>query len=143
MELYALIPTRSWSDSGCGTGDRPRVGRCQFEYCGISLVDSPAILSCSGRSPQYHYRLDVHFILSALGLVKVRKVAQRPQLVKGKTVLDDATLQVVLRYRYEVIASYTRVAERTCRKECGQNLRIYVELREEHRSDLEALQCVA
>jgi stearoyl-CoA desaturase (delta-9 desaturase) len=81
------------------------------------------------------YELDIGWmyilILSALGLAKVRKVAPRPHLVKGKTVLDDATLQAVLRNRYEVIASYTRVAERACRQECDQQLRIYDELREE------------
>jgi stearoyl-CoA desaturase (delta-9 desaturase) len=40
-------------------------------------------------------------------------------------------LQAVLRNRYEVIANYTRVAGRACRKEGDQKLHIYVELREE------------
>jgi hypothetical protein len=35
METYASMPGGAQSDSGCRTGDRPRVKRRQLEYCGI------------------------------------------------------------------------------------------------------------
>jgi stearoyl-CoA desaturase (delta-9 desaturase) len=89
----------------------------------------------SARLSNKWYELDIGwmyiFILSALGLAKVTKVAPRPHLVKGKTVLDDATLQAVLRNRYEVMASFTKVAKRICRQDGDQKLRICVELRAE------------
>jgi stearoyl-CoA desaturase (delta-9 desaturase) len=89
----------------------------------------------SARLSNKWYELDIGwmyiFILSALGLAKVTKVAPRPHLVKGKTVLDDATLQAVLRNRYEVMASFTKVAKRIYRQDGDQKLHIYVELREE------------
>ncbi|MFM0290907.1 fatty acid desaturase [Paraburkholderia megapolitana] len=56
-------------------------------------------------------------LLSALGLARVRKLAPTPLLVKGKMTLDDDTLQAVLRNRYEVMASYAKVAERDYRQE--------------------------
>jgi stearoyl-CoA desaturase (delta-9 desaturase) len=56
-------------------------------------------------------------ILSALGAVKAKKVAPTPHLVKAKAVLDDDTLQAVLRNRYEVMANYARAAERAYRQE--------------------------
>ncbi|WP_459251927.1 DesA family fatty acid desaturase [Paraburkholderia aromaticivorans] len=56
-------------------------------------------------------------VLSALGLATVRKVAPKPRMVKGKAVLDDETLQAVLRNRCEVMASYARTAERAYREE--------------------------
>jgi stearoyl-CoA desaturase (delta-9 desaturase) len=59
-------------------------------------------------------------ILSALGMAKVKKVAPRPHLVKSKTVLDDETVQAILRNRYEVMARYARTAERAYRQELAQ-----------------------
>ncbi|SDG20961.1 DesA family fatty acid desaturase [Paraburkholderia phenazinium] len=103
---------------------------------GEELHNNHHAYAASARLSNKWYELDIGWmyisILSALGLAKVRKVAPRPHLVKGKTVLDDATLQAVLRNRYEVMASYTKVAERVSRQEQGdQRLHIYVELREE------------
>ncbi|BDC43775.1 aminotransferase [Paraburkholderia terrae] len=56
-------------------------------------------------------------ILSSLGLAKVKKVAPTPHLVKSKTVLDDDTVQAILRNRYEVMARYARTVERAYRQE--------------------------
>jgi stearoyl-CoA desaturase (delta-9 desaturase) len=102
---------------------------------GEELHNNHHAYATSARLSNKWYELDLGwmyiFILSALGLAKVKKVAPRPHLVKGKTVLDDATLQAVLRNRYEVMASYTRVTERACRQEGDQTLHIYAELREE------------
>lgn len=67
------------------------------------------------------YELDVGWIyiraLAALRLATVRKVALTPYLIEGKRTVDDATLQAVLRHRYEVMASYVRSAEIGCEQE--------------------------
>ncbi|WP_341315745.1 fatty acid desaturase [Paraburkholderia sp. IMGN_8] len=75
----------------------------------------------SARLSNRWYEFDIGWmyicILSALGLAKVRKVAPTPHLVKGKMVLDDETVQAILRNRYEVMANYARTAERAFRQE--------------------------
>jgi stearoyl-CoA desaturase (delta-9 desaturase) len=75
----------------------------------------------SARLSNRWYEFDIGWmyicVLSALGLAKVRKVAPTPHLVKGKMVLDDETVQAILRNRYEVMANYARTAERAFRQE--------------------------
>jgi stearoyl-CoA desaturase (delta-9 desaturase) len=56
-------------------------------------------------------------LLAASGLATVRRVPPKPRLLANKTVLDDATLQAIIRNRHEVMAAYARVIERACRRE--------------------------
>lgn len=75
----------------------------------------------SARLSNKWYEFDIGWmyicILASLGLAQVRKVAPTPRLVKGKMVLDDDTLQAILRNRYEVMGNYARTAERAYRQE--------------------------
>lgn len=88
---------------------------------GEELHNNHHAYATSARLSRKWYELDLGWmyirVLSALGLAKTRKVAPTPHLVKGKTVLDDDSLQAVLRNRYEVMARYARTAERDYRKE--------------------------
>ena len=78
----------------------------------------------SARLSSKWYEFDLGWmyirILSALRLARIRKVAPKPHLNKGKTILDDDTLQAVLRNRHEVMASYARAAERAYRHEMAR-----------------------
>ncbi|ABE33352.1 DesA family fatty acid desaturase [Paraburkholderia xenovorans] len=88
---------------------------------GEELHNNHHAYATSAKMSNRWYEFDIGWmyicVLSALGLAKVRKVALRPHLVKGKSVLDDETLQAVLRNRCEVMASYARTAEHAYRQE--------------------------
>jgi stearoyl-CoA desaturase (delta-9 desaturase) len=62
---------------------------------GEELHNNHHAYATSARMSNKWHELDIGwmyiFLLSALGLAKVRKVVPRPHLVKAKTVLDDAT----------------------------------------------------
>jgi stearoyl-CoA desaturase (delta-9 desaturase) len=91
---------------------------------GEELHNNHHAYATSARLSNKWYEFDLGWmyirILSALGLARIRKVAPTPHLVKGKTTLDDATLQAVLRNRHEVMASYARAAERAFRHEVAR-----------------------
>ncbi|MFM0730468.1 fatty acid desaturase [Paraburkholderia sediminicola] len=88
---------------------------------GEELHNNHHAYATSARLSNKWYELDIGWmyicILAALGLAQVKKVAPTPRLVKGKMVLDDDTVQAVLRNRYEVMRNYARTAERACRQE--------------------------
>jgi stearoyl-CoA desaturase (delta-9 desaturase) len=88
---------------------------------GEELHNNHHAYATSARLSNKWYEFDIGWmyicILSALGLAKVRKVAPTPHLVKGKTLLDDDTVQAILRNRYEVMARYARTAEHAHRQE--------------------------
>jgi stearoyl-CoA desaturase (delta-9 desaturase) len=88
---------------------------------GEELHNNHHAYATSAKLSSKWYELDIGWtyicILSALGLAKAKKVASTPHRVKGKVVLDDDTLQAVLRNRYEVMAGFARAAERACREE--------------------------
>ncbi|CAB3772294.1 DesA family fatty acid desaturase [Paraburkholderia humisilvae] len=90
---------------------------------GEELHNNHHAYATSARLSRKWYELDLGWmyirVLHALGLATIRKAAA-PHLVKGKTILDDATLQAVLRNRYEVMANYARAAERAYRQEIGR-----------------------
>ncbi|WP_306427275.1 MULTISPECIES: fatty acid desaturase [Burkholderia] len=56
-------------------------------------------------------------LLAALRLATIRRVATKPRLLSNKAVVDDATLQAIIRNRHEVMAAYARMFERACRWE--------------------------
>nr|WKF61268.1 hypothetical protein HUO10_005799 [Paraburkholderia busanensis] len=78
----------------------------------------------SARMSYRWYEFDIGWmyirILSALGLATVKKCTRAPHLVKGRTVLDDRTLQAVLSNRHEVMSRYVRTAERAYRQDLAR-----------------------
>jgi stearoyl-CoA desaturase (delta-9 desaturase) len=88
---------------------------------GEELHNNHHAYATSAKLSSKWYELDIGWtyicIFSALGLAKAKKVASTPHRVKGKVVLDDDTLQAILRNRYEVMAGFARAAERACREE--------------------------
>ncbi len=50
-------------------------------------------------------------------LATVRRVTTKPRLLPNKAVVDDATLQAVIRNRHAVMAAYARMLEPACRRE--------------------------
>jgi stearoyl-CoA desaturase (delta-9 desaturase) len=88
---------------------------------GEELHNNHHAYATSARLSNKWYEFDIGWmyicILAALGLAQVRKVAPKPHLVKGKMVLDDDTVQAILRNRYEVMGDYARTAERAYRQE--------------------------
>ena len=57
-------------------------------------------------------------ILSALGLATVKKVAPTPkQLAEPRAEVDQATVQAVIAYRYDIMAGYARSLKRVYREE--------------------------
>lgn len=73
----------------------------------------------SARLSNRRFELDIGWLyihlLAALRLATVRRVATMPRLLANKVVIDDATLQAVIRNRHAVIAAYARMLEPACR----------------------------
>ncbi len=70
------------------------------------------------------YEFDIGWLyirsLAAIGLATVRKVAPKVRLNTAKTVCDVDTVRAVLANRYEVMAKYTKLLQRTYRDEVVQ-----------------------
>ena len=75
-------------------------------------------------------------ILQALGLARVKHVAPRAHFVAPKATVDPATLEAVIRCRYDVLAKYAQSLKRICAEEVGK-------LREVSPQDARALESVA
>jgi stearoyl-CoA desaturase (delta-9 desaturase) len=52
-------------------------------------------------------------VLRSLGLARVKHVAPTPHLASPKRVIDSATLQAVIAYRYDVLARFAGALKRT------------------------------
>lgn len=74
-------------------------------------------------------------ILQALGLAKIKHVAPRPHFTAPKAAVDPATLEAVIRCRYDVLAKYAQSLKRICAEEVGK-------LRQVSPQDARALQSV-
>ena len=59
-------------------------------------------------------------LLEALGLAKVKHVAPIPRLAAPKPTVDPATLEAVIRCRYDVLAKYARHLKQTYNEELGK-----------------------
>ena len=94
---------------------------------GEELHNNHHAYATSAKLSNRWYEVDIGWMyirfLSAVGLAKIRKIAPTPRLVKGKVVLDNDTLQAVLRNRCEVMTSYAKAAERVYRQELEQGTR--------------------
>jgi len=88
---------------------------------GEELHNNHHAYATSAKLSNRWYEFDIGwmyiYILSALRLAQIKKVATTPHLVKGKAVLDDDTVRAVLHNRYEIVTRYARAAERDYRKE--------------------------
>jgi stearoyl-CoA desaturase (delta-9 desaturase) len=88
---------------------------------GEELHNNHHAYATSARLSNKWYEFDLGWayicMLSALGLARIRKTSPTPRLVKGKCVLDDDTVQAIIRSRYEVMARYSETAERAYREE--------------------------
>jgi len=86
------------------------------------------------------YEFDVGWlyirILQALGLARVKHVAPRAHFVAPKAAVDPATLEAVIRCRYDVLATYAQSLKRICAEEVGK-------LRQVSPQDARALESVA
>jgi stearoyl-CoA desaturase (delta-9 desaturase) len=74
-------------------------------------------------------------ILQALGLARVKHVAPRPHFAAPNSAVDPATLEAVIRCRYDVLAKYAQSLKRICAEEVGK-------LRQVSPQDARALQSV-
>jgi stearoyl-CoA desaturase (Delta-9 desaturase) len=74
-------------------------------------------------------------ILQALGLARVKHVAPRPHFAAPKSAVDPATLEAIIRCRYDVLAKYAQSLKRICAEEVGK-------LRQVSPQDARALQSV-
>ncbi len=74
-------------------------------------------------------------ILQALGLARVKHVAPRAHFAAPKAAVDPATLEAVIRCRYDVLAKYAQSLKRICAEEVGK-------LRQVSPQDARALQSV-
>ncbi len=93
--------------------------------CGEELHNNHHAYASSARLSNRWFEFDLGWLyiclLAALRLATVRRVTSKPHLsTGGKAVLDDATLQAIMRNRYEVMAAYARMIEPACRRELGR-----------------------
>ncbi|WDD90904.1 fatty acid desaturase [Burkholderia sp. FERM BP-3421] len=93
--------------------------------CGEELHNNHHAYASSARLSNRWFEFDLGWLyiclLAALRLATVRRVTPKPHLsTGGKAVLDDATLQAIMRNRYEVMAAYARMIERACWRELGR-----------------------
>ncbi|MFZ5523706.1 MAG: DesA family fatty acid desaturase [Pseudomonadota bacterium] len=70
------------------------------------------------------YEFDIGWLyirsLAALGLAEIKKVAPKVRLDTAKTVCDVDTVRAVLANRYEVLAKYAKLLQRTYHEEIAQ-----------------------
>ena len=75
----------------------------------------------SAKLSRKWYEFDIGWmyicLLAIFGLATVRAMATAPHIVRGRAALDERTLQVILRNKYEVMAKYARTAEHAFRPE--------------------------
>jgi stearoyl-CoA desaturase (Delta-9 desaturase) len=88
---------------------------------GEELHNNHHAYATSAKLSNKWYEFDIGWmyirILSSLRLAKVKRVAPTLHFVKGKSVLDNDTLEAVLSNRYEVMASYAKLVNRAYRHE--------------------------
>ena len=79
---------------------------------GEELHNNHHAYATSARLSNKWYEFDIGWmyirILEMMGLAKVKKIAPKLRLNKGKTQCDFDTLQAVILHRYEVLAKYSK-----------------------------------
>jgi len=88
---------------------------------GEELHNNHHAYATSARLSNKWYEFDIGWLyirtLEMMGLAKVKKIAPKLKLDKGKTQCDLATLQAVISHRYEVLAKYSNSLKATFYKE--------------------------
>jgi stearoyl-CoA desaturase (delta-9 desaturase) len=88
---------------------------------GEELHNNHHAYATSARLSNKWYEFDIGWlyirILEIMGLAKVKKVAPKLRINKGKTQCDLDTLHAVISHRYEVLAKYTKSLQATFAKE--------------------------
>jgi stearoyl-CoA desaturase (delta-9 desaturase) len=79
---------------------------------GEELHNNHHAYGSSAKLSNKWYEFDIGWmyirIMEIFGLAKVKKVAPRVRMTKGKTVCDQATLQAIITHRYDVLTRFTR-----------------------------------
>ena len=79
---------------------------------GEELHNNHHAYGSSAKLSNKWYEFDIGWmyirIMEMLGLAKVKKVAPRVRMTKGKTVCDLDTLQAIITHRYDVLTRFTR-----------------------------------
>lgn len=79
---------------------------------GEELHNNHHAYGSSAKLSNKWYEFDIGWmyirIMEIFGLAKVKKVAPRVRMAKGKTVCDQDTLQAIITHRYDVLTRFTR-----------------------------------
>lgn len=79
---------------------------------GEELHNNHHAYGSSAKLSNKWYEFDIGWmyirIMEIFGLAKVKKVAPRVRMTKGKTVCDQDTLQAIITHRYDVLTRFTR-----------------------------------
>ena len=91
---------------------------------GEELHNNHHAFPTSAKLSSKWYEFDIGWlyirVLQALGLATVKHVAPTPRLVAPRPEVDLDTVQAIIKYHYDVLASYTRSLQQTCAAEMGR-----------------------
>jgi stearoyl-CoA desaturase (delta-9 desaturase) len=91
---------------------------------GEELHNNHHAYASSAKLSSKWYEFDIGWLyiqaMQAIGLAKVKKVAPKVRLDRGKTVCDLDTLQAIITHRYEVLTKFTRFMKAICADEIAR-----------------------
>ncbi len=106
---------------------------------GEELHNNHHAYASSAKLSSKWYEFDIGWFyiqaMQAIGLAKVKKVAPKVRLDRGKTVCDLDTLQAIITHRYEVLTKFTRFMKAICADEI-------VRLKQRTSLDIKALETI-
>ena len=91
---------------------------------GEELHNNHHAYGSSAKLSNKWYEFDIGWMyirmMEIIGLAKVKKVAPRVRMTKGKAVCDLDTLQAIITHRYDVLTRYTRTVKGVYANEMGK-----------------------
>jgi len=106
---------------------------------GEELHNNHHAYASSAKLSSKWYEFDIGWFyiqaMQAIGLAKVKKVAPKVRLERGKTVCDIDTLQAIITHRYEVLTKFTRSVKVICAEEIAK-------LKQDAPIDIKALETI-
>lgn len=91
---------------------------------GEELHNNHHAYASSAKLSSKWYEFDIGWLyiqaMQAIGLAKVKKVAPKVRLERGKTACDIDTLQAIITHRYEVLTKFTRSVKTICAEEISR-----------------------
>ncbi len=91
---------------------------------GEELHNNHHAYGSSAKLSNKWYEFDIGWMyirmMEIVGLAKVKKVAPRVRMTKGKAVCDLDTLQAIITHRYDVLTRYTRTVKGVYANEMGK-----------------------